>query len=147
MKYRKAMLEAGAELHELRADAALREHFKANENDEEVPAGIHTKAFVIDGEQALIGSFNFDPRSRDLNSEIGLVITNAEFAREVLRHMDEDFHPENSYRLFLNEKGKLRWEQQNPDGSITIHKHDPGASIWKRMGARMLSWLPIEQEL
>jgi putative cardiolipin synthase len=61
--------------------------------------------------------------------------------------MDEDFHPENSYRLFLNEKGKLRWEQQNPDGSITIHKHDPGASIWKRMGARMLSWLPIEQEL
>ena len=147
MKYRKAMLEAGAELHELRADAALREHFKANEDGEEVPAGIHTKAFVIDGEQALIGSFNFDPRSRDLNSEIGLVITNAEFAREVLRHMDEDFHPDNSYRLFLNEKGKIRWEQKNPDGSITIHKHDPGASIWKRMGARMLSWLPIEKEL
>jgi putative cardiolipin synthase len=147
MKYRKAILETGAELYELRADAALREHFKANENNEEVPAGIHTKAFVIDGEQALIGSFNFDPRSRDLNSEIGLVVTSAEFAREVLDVMDRDFHPENSYRLFLNEKGKLRWELQNPDGTITIHTHDPGASIWKRMGARMLSWLPIEKEL
>ena len=43
-------------------------------DDHEVPAGIHTKSFVIDGQQALIGSFNFDPRSRDLNSEIGLLI-------------------------------------------------------------------------
>jgi len=147
MKYRKPMLEAGAELYELRADAALREHFKAFDGDHEVPAGIHTKAFVLDGEQALIGSFNFDPRSRDLNSEIGLVITDAAFARRVLEEMNRDFHPENSYRLFLNEKGKLRWELQNPDGSITIYKHDPGASIWKRMGARILSWMPIEKEL
>jgi putative cardiolipin synthase len=147
MKYRKAILETGAELHELRADAALREHFEAFQDDDEVPAGIHTKAFVIDREQALIGSFNFDPRSRDLNSEIGLVVTSEEFAREVIEVMDRDFDPQNSYRLFLNEDGKLRWELQNPDGSITIYKHDPGASIWRRMGARMLSWLPIEQEL
>ena len=49
--------------------------------------------------------------------------------------------------LFLNEQGKLRWELKNPDGSITIYTHDPGASIWKRMGARFLSWLPIEKEL
>lgn len=147
MKYRKDMLRAGVELHELRADAALRAHFKANEDDVEVPAGIHTKSFVIDGEQALIGSFNFDPRSRDLNSEIGLVVSDVEFTSQVLEVMNRDFHPENSYRLFLNEKGKIRWELQNPDGSITIYKHDPGASIWKRMGARMLSWLPIEKEL
>jgi putative cardiolipin synthase len=147
MKYRKPMLEAGVELHELRADAALREHFKAFEDDEEVPAGIHTKSFVLDGEQALIGSFNFDPRSRDLNSEIGLVITDKVFAGQVVEEMNQDFDPANSYRLFLNEKGKLRWELQNPDGSISIYKHDPGASIWRRMGARMLSWLPIEKEL
>ena len=147
MKYRKPMLEAGVELHELRADAALREHFKAFEGDHEVPAGIHTKSFVIDGDQALIGSFNFDPRSRDLNSEIGLVVSNREFAQEVVAVMNRDFDPENSYRLYLNENGKLRWELKNPDGSITVYTHDPGASIWKRMGARFLSWLPIEKEL
>jgi putative cardiolipin synthase len=147
MKYRKAILETGAELYELRADAALREHFRANQDGEEVPAGIHTKSFVLDGDQALIGSFNFDPRSRDLNSEIGLVISSTEFAREVLDVMDRDFDPRNSYRLFLNEQGKLRWELQNPDGSITIYTHDPGASVWKRMAARILSWLPIESEL
>ena len=147
MKYRKPLLKAGVELHELRADAALREHFKANDDDNEVPAGIHTKAFVIDGEQALIGSFNFDPRSRDLNSEIGLVVTDKVFAAQVVEEMNRDFDPANSYRLFLTEKGKLRWEIKNPDGSITIYKHDPGASIWRRMGARVLSWLPIEKEL
>ena len=147
LKYRKKLLEAGAELHELRADAALREHFKANKENSEVPAGIHTKSFVIDGQQALIGSFNFDPRSRDLNSEIGLVISNREFAQQVVKEMNRDFHPENSYRLFLNERGKLRWELTNPDGTVTTYKRDPGASIWKRMGARILSWLPIEQEL
>ncbi|MFC1739925.1 phospholipase D family protein [Pseudomonadota bacterium] len=147
MKYRKAMLEAGVELHELRADAALRKHFSANKKNSEVPAGIHTKSFVIDGQQALIGSFNFDPRSRDLNSEIGLVVSSRVFAQQVVEEMNQDFNPENSYRLFLNEKGKLRWEITNPDGSTTIFKHDPGASIWKRMGARILSWLPIEKEL
>ncbi len=147
LKYRKKLLKAGAELHELRADAALREHFKANKENSEVPAGIHTKSFVIDGQQALIGSFNFDPRSRDLNSEIGLVISNREFAQQVVKEMNRDFHPENSYRLFLNERGKLRWELTNPDGTVTTYKRDPGASIWKRMGARILSWLPIEQEL
>ena len=147
MKYRKDILEAGAELYELRADAALREHFRANDDNHEVPAGIHTKSFIIDDEQALIGSFNFDPRSRDLNSEIGLVISDAEFAQQVVAVMEEDFHPENSYRLFLNEDGKLRWEEAHPDGTVTIHSHDPASPWWRRAVARFMSWLPIEKDL
>jgi putative cardiolipin synthase len=147
MKYRKAILETGAELYELRPDAALREHFGANDKDHEVPAGIHTKSFIIDEKQALIGSFNFDPRSRNLNSEIGLVISDPAFASEVYEVMSRDFHPENSYRLFLNERGKLRWELQEADGSLTVYKHDPGAPWWRRAAARFLSWLPIEKDL
>lgn len=145
MKYRKAILETGAELYELRVDAALRKYFKAHKKAE-VAAGIHTKSFVLDGRQTLIGSFNFDPRSRELNSEIGLVITDQEFARQVIEHMEQEFEPANSYRLFLNENGKLRWEVQTENG-IEIQTHDPGASIWRRMAARILSWLPIEKEL
>ncbi|MBT8040706.1 MAG: phospholipase D family protein [Gammaproteobacteria bacterium] len=147
MKYRKEILRAGAELYELRPDAALREHFRANEKNHEVPAGIHTKSFILDEDQALIGSFNFDPRSRDLNSEIGLVINDAEFAREVMAVMEKDFHPENSYRLFLDESENLRWEIINPDGSKTIYTRDPGAPWWRRATARFLSWLPIEGDL
>jgi putative cardiolipin synthase len=145
MKYRKGILETGAELYELRPDASLREYFEAHKNAE-VAAGIHTKSFVLDGRQALIGSFNFDPRSRDLNSEIGLVVNDEGFSRQVIEHMDQEFEPANSYRLFLNENGKLRWEVQT-DAGIEIYTHDPGASIWRRMAARILSWLPIEKEL
>ena len=61
--------------------------------------------------------------------------------------MEEDFHPENAYRLYLNEDGKLRWELQNPDGTVTVFTKDPGAPWWRRATARFLSWLPIEQEL
>ena len=147
LKYRKDILETGAELYELRADAALRSGFRAHEEDDSIPAGIHTKSFIIDEDQALIGSFNFDPRSRDLNSEIGLVVDDADFAAEVMAAMEEDFSPENSYRLYLDEKGKLRWELQNPDGTVTVYKRDPGAPWWRRATARFLSWLPIEQDL
>jgi len=145
MKYRKRILETGAELYELRPDASLREYFEAHKN-EEVAAGIHTKSFVLDGKQALIGSFNFDPRSRDLNSEIGLVVNDEGFSRQVIEHMDQEFEPANSYRLFLNENGKLRWEVHTENG-IEIQTRDPGASIWRRMAARIISWLPIEKEL
>ena len=147
LKYRKAILETGAELYELRPDAALRSSFLANEDDDAIPAGIHTKSFIIDEDQVLIGSFNFDPRSRDLNSEIGLVVNDSEFAAEVMVAMEEDFRPENSYRLFLDDKGRLRWKLENPDGSVTVYTRDPGAPWWRRAVARFLSWLPIEQDL
>lgn len=147
LKYRKKILNTGAELYELRADAELRKHFEANNKDHEVPAGIHTKSFVLDGDQALIGSFNFDPRSRDLNSEIGLVISNREFAQEVIAVMEEEFDLRNSYRLFLDEKGRLRWEGIDENGDTVIYKNDPGAPLWRRGLARFLSWLPIESDL
>lgn len=146
MKYRKALLQAGAELYELRADAELREHFH-HFDKQETPAGIHTKAFIIDDEQTLIGSFNFDPRSRDLNSEIGLAVTDAGFTAEVEQVMDEYFAPENSYRLFLDEEDRLRWELRHPDGTVTVYTKDPESPWWKRATARVLSWLPIESEL
>lgn len=104
--------------------------------------GIETIAERI----AIIGSYNMDPRSRIWNSEIGLLVHSEEFAARVLVEMEEEFSPENSYRLSLNDKGKLRWTAEGPDGPETW-KGDPGASVWKRMTARIISWLPIENEL
>ncbi len=146
LKYRKDLLRAGVELHELRADAELRAYFRAHESDTEMHAGTHTKAFVIDGRRSLIGSFNMDPRSRDLNSEIGLIVYSPEFAAKVLEYMEIDFDPANSYRVRLTERGKLRWDLETPTGS-RVFKKDPGTPVWKRAAARVLSWLPIEKEL
>ena len=116
MKYRKRMIEAGIELHELRPDPELLEHYKQVESRvAESHAGLHTKAFVVDGRLSMIGSYNMDPRSRIWNSEIGLLIDSEEFAAKVLEVMEADFDPANSYRVTLDEKRNLQWTAEGPD--------------------------------
>jgi putative cardiolipin synthase len=147
MKYRKPMIEAGIELHELQPDPELLEHYKQVESRvAESHAGLHTKAFVVDGRLSMIGSYNMDPRSRIWNSEIGLLIDSEEFAAKVLEVMEADFDPANSYRLTLNEKGKLEWTAEGPDGPEVWHK-EPGTSAWQRFKVRIMSWIPMEKEL
>jgi len=147
MKYRKPMIEAGIELHELRPDPELLEHYKQVESRvAESHAGLHAKAFVVDGRLSMIGSYNMDPRSRIWNSEIGLLVDSEEFAAKVLAVMEADFDPANSYRLTLNEKGKIEWTAEGPDGP-EVWRNEPGTSAWQRFKARVMSWIPMESEL
>jgi putative cardiolipin synthase len=147
MKHRKALIRAGVELYELRADNELLEHYK--ETDSRIAdshAGLHTKAFVVDGRISMIGSYNMDPRSRIWNSEIGLLVHSQEFGQIVLDEMNEEFESANAYRLYLNEKDKVRWSIEN-DQSTRVWKHDPDSPFWRRMLARMIRLIPIENEL
>jgi len=147
MKYRKRLIEAGVELYELRADAAMLDFLKrGREAIANSHAGLHTKAVVVDDRLTLIGSFNMDPRSRDLNSEIGLLVHSEEFASQVLKMMEPDFDPANSYRVTLNESGRLRWTGSSPDGQVEFN-NEPGATFWKRLSAGFVRLLPIEREL
>ncbi|MDX1561273.1 MAG: phospholipase D family protein, partial [Marinobacter sp.] len=74
-KYREALLEAGVELFELRK-------FRSENEDEPRSSGVtvgssaaslHAKTFAVDGETLFVGSFNFDPRSANLNTELGFL--------------------------------------------------------------------------
>lgn len=49
---------------------------------------LHTKAAVIDGATAVVGSFNLDPRSQRLNTELALVIDDPALAAELNATMD-----------------------------------------------------------
>jgi putative cardiolipin synthase len=147
MKYRKPLIRAGAELHELRADAELLNHYR--EVDSRIAdshAGLHTKALVVDGRISVIGSYNMDPRSRIWNSEIALLVRSEAFGEIVMAEMLEEFAPGNSYRVNLDERGKLYWEIET-DAGTERWTHDPGATVWRRFLARLISWLPIENEL
>jgi putative cardiolipin synthase len=146
-KYRKRMIEAGVELHELRPDPEILEHFK-KEHDRvaESHAGLHSKAFVVDRRLSMIGSYNMDPRSRIWNSEIGLLIDSEEFAEQVLEIMERDLDPANSYRVTLDEKGDLVWTAEGPDGPVTWHK-EPETTAWQRLMVRLMRWIPMEKEL
>jgi putative cardiolipin synthase len=138
-KYRKRMIEAGIELHELRPDPEILELYKqAERRVAESHAGLHTKAFVMDRRLSMIGSYNMDPRSRIWNSEIGLLIDSEEFAEKVLEIMERGLDPANSYRLTLDDKGKLVWTAEGPDGPETWHK-EPGSTAWQRFKVRFMS--------
>ncbi|KAA9131421.1 phospholipase D family protein [Marinihelvus fidelis] len=146
MKYRKEIIESGVELYELRADSELLEFLKESEDDiASSHAGLHTKAFVVDRQTSVIGSYNMDPRSRVWNSEIALVVEGEAFADTVLDIMNRTFEPGNAYRLTV-EDGDLLWTIDTPDGQQTWDK-DPGSTAWRRFLARITGWIPIENEL
>ena len=73
--YRRDLLEAGVRLHEARPDTAMSRITGA-------PARLtlHAKFVVIDRSRALLGSLNLDPRSIELNTEMGIFIDSAPFA-------------------------------------------------------------------
>jgi putative cardiolipin synthase len=146
-KYRKQMIEAGVELHELRPDPEILERLKSEiERAQGSRAGLHSKAFVVDRRLSMIGSYNMDPRSRIWNSEIGLVIDSEEFAEQVLEVMERDLDPANSYLVTLDEKGNLVWTAKDEGQPVTWHK-EPETSAWQRFKSRFLRWIPMEKEL
>ncbi|MCB1104727.1 MAG: phospholipase D family protein [Opitutaceae bacterium] len=58
---------------------------------------IHAKSLVVDDRVSFVGSYNLDPRSENLNTEVGLVIEDELFARELRAAIEADMQPENSW--------------------------------------------------
>ncbi|UCD79595.1 MAG: phospholipase D family protein [Desulfobacterales bacterium] len=125
--WRKPILEAGIELYELRPDAAI----KSREDTPPVVSGfvgLHTKASVVDRSRVYIGSFNLDPRARDFNTEMGVLIDSPELAEELAQLAEELMQPENSWRVKLNDQGQIIW-QSGED----IRTRQPAQSFWQRV--------------
>jgi phosphatidylserine/phosphatidylglycerophosphate/cardiolipin synthase-like enzyme len=51
---------------------------------------MHSKFAVIDGERALVGSYNLDPRSERLNSETAVVFLQPDLSQRLRRRFVED---------------------------------------------------------
>ncbi len=124
--YRKRLLEAGIDLYELRHDAAI----KSEVDMAPVVSGfvgLHSKASTVDRSRAFIGSFNLDPRSRNINTEMGVLIDSPELAEELSQKIEYLMQPENSWRVQLNENGKVIWV--SGDNILT---RQPAQSGWQR---------------
>jgi len=138
--YRVPLLEGGVTLYELmphgRPDSSL---FGSS------GASLHTKAFAVDAERGFIGSFNLDPRSVNLNTEMGILFRDRAATAALLRSYEAKVAPDKSYRVRLQD-GELRWD----DASQTpprVWERDPEASAWRRGVARAVGWLPVESQL
>ena len=137
-KRRPALLRGGVQLLELKPEAAniMR---RAHEVGSSAKAGLHAKTYAVDGRAIFVGSFNLDPRSSKLNTEMGLIIDSPTLAGKLSRVLDQAF-PALAYRVTLGDNGSLRWA----DGKTDDIEDEPGTGWLQRLLVRMASWLPGE---
>jgi putative cardiolipin synthase len=140
---RKPLLRSGVRIYEVRPDAEVA-------GAELVAASgakstLHTKAFLVDGEKVFIGSFNFDPRSANLNTESGVIIESERMTGRFLAGIDEKLR-EATWELFLNEDDKLRWRGYE-DGGETIYRKEPESTWMQRFIAGIVRLLPVKSQL
>ncbi|MFT3859023.1 MAG: phospholipase D family protein [Aquabacterium sp.] len=144
-RYRVPLLQDGVRLFELRPDLG---HIP----DKRVSIGsmgssrasLHAKVFVIDQATAVVGSMNLDPRSRNLNSEMGVVMRSPVLARQ-LKDVFEAVSAR-SYALSLGPDQRLQWKTLPPDPKLE-EAWEPGAGFWLKMGIRLLSPFAPEEML
>lgn len=135
-KYRTPLLESGVKLYEVRVDANVKPgSWKGSSR-----ASLHAKTFYVDDKTLFVGSFNFDPRSAALNTELGIVIESPELIKTIKDNASIEISKA-TYKVELTDKG-VRWF-----GADGTYQKEPQASLWRRMGAILMGWLPIEQHL
>jgi putative cardiolipin synthase len=137
-KRRGPLLRAGVELYELKPQAtSVQRH--AVEFGDSSKAGLHAKTYAVDQRAVYVGSFNLDPRSARLNTEMGLLIESSVLAKKLAATVDAAY-PTVAYRVMLAADGSLRWS----DGTGKVYDVDPETGWWRRAVVEIGSWLPIE---
>jgi len=137
--WRDDLINAGAELYEMRSDPAIQALV-------EVPpvkgnfTGLHTKAVVVDREYVFIGSMNFDPRSANINTEAGAFVRSPDLAAELAAVMDRDMQPENAWQVLLDDAGKPYWVNSEE----TVYKQ-PARGTSQRIMDKIFKIVPKEQ--
>lgn len=97
---RDILTKMGVEIFEYKPDPQVKQHLlrEALAANEKPPVfAIHAKTMVVDGETVYIGTFNFDPRSQNLNTEVGVIVRDTALASQVQNAIETDMHPENSW--------------------------------------------------
>jgi putative cardiolipin synthase len=140
-KYRKGMLQAGVELYEARGDAAKTVNADGDVELEQLT--LHTKGVLIDRERIFAGSLNLDPRSIDINTEMGLLIDSPELTQLLVANVEQNI-PKIAYRLQLDENDKITWHA-TIDGKEVVETKEPQTSGWQRFKAWFLRIAPENQ--
>jgi len=121
---RKKLLNIGIQIYEFKPDAAIRFKIMTGALQTSIDFspifGLHAKSMVVDQEIAVIGTFNLDPRSANLNTECISIIYDQKIAKDLFIAMTVDMLPENAWRTTLS---------FNPDDEAGWYKN---SKIWFR---------------
>lgn len=139
-RYRQMLLGGGVGLFELKTQHRKRISLMGSSR-----ASLHTKAVVVDGQRGFVGSFNLDPRSAQLNTEMGVLFDDAALAADMRALFLHSTASDTSYRLFLD-NGALRWSDATEEPA-KVWTHDPESGFWRRLLVSVMRWLPIESQL
>jgi putative cardiolipin synthase len=136
-RYRKPLLRHGVELYELRP--------RLESMERDTTLTLHSKVATVDRQRLFVGSFNVDPRSLYLNTEMGMAVTSEKLATAMATSILETL-PEQAYKLRLSGKGRLQWLLSAGDVDEVITT-EPQTSFWRRLRTRLMGLLPIEEQM
>ena len=143
MAYRKELLKAGVKIYEVKATESVAGVERGGAGAS--LATLHTKAFLVDSKRLFVGSFNWDPRSANINTELG-VIMNSEVIGEKARRLVEEGLPKRAYEVKLDGKGGLQWIDSS-GFEPRIETKEPDTSWWRRTKAQLGRLLPVRGQL
>ncbi len=147
-RYREDLLRGGnLSLYELKPyrpmDRASRKEHKQASGTGSSSASLHAKTFAVDRNRIYIGSFNLDPRSQKLNTEMGVVLDSPALATRLAKAFDGAI-PQKAYEVRLTTDGDdIEWVERTDKGEV-IHSSTPEVGVFRRIWSSFLSILPIE---
>ncbi len=145
-RWRPELLRDGSHLFELKPAGGSDNKTRLSGPFGKSTSSLHAKTFTADGKRVFVGSFNFDPRSARINTEMGFLVDSPHLAEQI----DDSFEqqvPYVAYEVKMDSQGKLYWIERNADGSETRYDKEPNAGALKRTAAWFMSFLPIESLL
>lgn len=149
-RYRRPLLAAGVKLYELRPLAGTPQ---PDAHGASSGVSLHAKTLVVDAREVFVGSMNMDPRSRSLNTEMGVIVDSPALAQRIVRFFERATRPENAFRVELvpppgrpSQRAAMRWTARD-DGRTVEFDHDPDTSAARRARVLLMRLLPIESLL
>ena len=143
MPARKPLLKEGVRLYEVRPDALL-----AGVDYETVrtaEATLHTKGFIVDRKRLFLGSFNWDPRSVAINTELGVIIDSPVLATELTTVIDRKLDTA-AWEAVLSTRGSVQWMDRSGEKPVILKK-EPGTTWGKRFKVRLMRLIPAKKQL
>jgi cardiolipin synthase C len=143
-KYRRELTEGGVRLFEFKPTASPVQEPELELGTVRSRSTLHAKTFAVDGERVFVGSFNFDPRSVDLNTEMGLILRSPA-AASTIQSLFENGLRASAYEV-QSSPGGLVWIDRSGDAEKALDR-EPGLNLLRRAWLKVLAIAPIEHLL
>ncbi len=146
-RYRRLLIEAGVELYEIKPTAGSQHRrsgrgwFGSKGAGASSGSSLHAKAFAFDRRIGFVGSYNLDPRSSKLNTEMGVLFDCPLLAQRLPEQTEVDL-AHTAYRVQLDRR-RLVWATHEGDNEV-LYRTEPATSLLKRLKVKAMSWLPVE---